>query len=763
MFENLLAEYNPETETTARKQTGSFYTPREIVNYMVDESLIAYLANSLLNESTGFIELGSSQPNLFGNDYNQGQLSLQTPIDASPYQGKEEALNNKLRHLLSYNNKEHQFNDKEVDKLINAIDNVKIIDIACGSGAFPMGILQKLVFILGKLDPNNSKWKQQQKEKAIQPVLKDIRVAKQISYEEAREEAIQKLEERLTEIEDDFDNNEMDYPRKLFLIENCIFGVDIQPIAVQISKLRFFISLIVDQKVNNNQPNRGILPLPNLETKFVAANSLIGISKPQKAQLELDLRSQDIKQKEEQLKAVRNRHFKARTPQTKKKCREEDKQLRQELGELLKQQGLADDIALKLSEWDLYNQNLSANFFDPAWMFGVSSFDICIGNPPYGAFMEKWQKDYFNKHYKHQDYQIDSYLLFLEKAYELLKKAGILSYIVSNTWLTSVTYIKIRKYLTNYYKWLKFLYMGDSVFKAVVDTHSWIFQKTTKLKNNPKNSLFIDKFENNKIYFSHDVSWSFIPCDGKTINIVGEDSHQKLYHKIIDKSESLKKVCSIFNGVKPFEKGKGKPPQDAQIMKEKPYVFEGDYPGNQWKPLLRGSLINRYVNLWDKNYWILYGEWLAAPRKPFIFQAPEKICVRQTGDSIIATIINQKFIARDNLHIILRPKEKYDLKFILGVLNSKLIDFIYSHINPEKGETLAQVKKKHLEQLPLPKISDKNPELIIELVDKILENKRQNPNADTTELEREIDEIVYELYGLNEEEIAIIEESVKGK
>ncbi|HAC65525.1 MAG TPA: ATP-dependent helicase, partial [Cyanothece sp. UBA12306] len=241
----------------------------------------------------------------------------------------------RLRHLLSYNNKEHQFKDDEIDNLIDAIDNVKIIDIACGSGAFPMGILQKLVFILGKLDPNNNKWKQQQKEKAIQPVLKDIQVAKQISYEDAREEATQKLEERLGEIENEFENNEMDYARKLFLIENCIFGVDIQPIAVQISKLRFFISLIVDQSVNNNQPNRGILPLPNLETKFVAANSLIGISKPQKAQLELDLRSQEIKQKEKQLREVRNRHFKARTPQTKRKCREEDKQLRQELGALL--------------------------------------------------------------------------------------------------------------------------------------------------------------------------------------------------------------------------------------------------------------------------------------------------------------------------------------------------------------------------------------------------------------------------------------------
>ncbi|MFM7369721.1 MAG: hypothetical protein ACKO2Z_18425, partial [Sphaerospermopsis kisseleviana] len=183
VFENLLAAYNPETETTARKQTGSFYTPREIVNYMVDESLIAYLQNAVLSQGSSYIEVGSNQTNLFGNEYKTGQLSLQTKLENSRFQGREQELESQLRSLLSYSDDSHQFNDDEVDCLINPIDNLKIIDIACGSGAFPMGILQKLVFILGKLDPNNIKWKQQQKEKAIAPVLKDIQVAKQISYE----------------------------------------------------------------------------------------------------------------------------------------------------------------------------------------------------------------------------------------------------------------------------------------------------------------------------------------------------------------------------------------------------------------------------------------------------------------------------------------------------------------------------------------------------------------------------------------------------
>ncbi|AVZ29748.1 modification methylase PaeR7I [Nodularia spumigena UHCC 0039] len=460
--------------TLARKQTGSFYTPREIVNYMVDESLIAYLQNGLLDppqpplrrgENTEKVPLRSGE-NTENPSLRSGENTKKVPLSKGDLGGSE--IEDKLRHLLSYSNDFHEFNDDEVDCLINAIDNLKIIDIACGSGAFPMGILQKLVFILEKLDPNNIKWKQQQKEKAISPVLKDIQVAKQISYEQARDEAIEKLQERLAEIEYEF-QNEMDYPRKLFLIENCIFGVDIQPIAVQISKLRFFISLIVDQKVNNNQPNRGILPLPNLETKFVAANSLISINKPRKAQLELDLRNEEIKDKEKQLAEVRNHHFKARTPQTKRKCREDDKHLRQEIGELLKQQGLPDEIAVKLSEWDLYNQNLSANFFDPEWMFGVDYFDICIGNPPYVRH-EKIQelKPSFKQQYDCFTGVADLYVYFFEQAIKLLKEKGILAYITSNKYFRSGYGEKLREFLVNRTQLKQLIDFGDApVFTAI--------------------------------------------------------------------------------------------------------------------------------------------------------------------------------------------------------------------------------------------------------------------------------------------------------
>jgi adenine-specific DNA-methyltransferase len=151
--------------------------------------------------------------------------------------------------LFAYTEKEHAFTPAEVATLIAAIDALKILDPACGSGAFPMGVLHKLVYILGKLDPDNDRMEQTQLAKLDSAPMRE-------------------------ELERAFADNNDDYGRKLYLIENCLYGVDIQPIAIQITKLRFFISLVCDQKTNRNKKdNHGIRPLPNLETKFVAADT----------------------------------------------------------------------------------------------------------------------------------------------------------------------------------------------------------------------------------------------------------------------------------------------------------------------------------------------------------------------------------------------------------------------------------------------------------------------------------------------------------
>jgi len=400
VFENLLASYNPETATTARKQTGSFYTPREIVDYMVDESLFASFSDALKLK------------------------------DGNP----AEATNGQLRTLLSYADTQHGLTEADVKKLITAIDSIKVLDPACGSGAFPMGMLLKLVHVLAKLDPGNEEWKQRQVDR-VNRLIADAEDT--IEADDVKRSVVADLEKQRADVEEAFLRNELDYGRKLYLIQNCIFGVDIQPIAVQIAKLRFFISLIVNETIDASRANRGIRPLPNLETKFVAANSLISIENNRQATLQSYVH--ETIRIERNLKRVRERHFHARTQETKDRCRAEDARLRAELAVLLEQDGYNPTSARLLAHWNPYDLNRVAGFFDPKWMFEVDDgFDVVIGNPPY--IKEFTSREAFDGVRDSPYYQgkMDIWYLFACKALDQLRsKTGVLCFIATNNWVTN--------------------------------------------------------------------------------------------------------------------------------------------------------------------------------------------------------------------------------------------------------------------------------------------------------------------------------------
>ena len=443
VFENLLAAYNPETQTTARKLTGSFYTPREIVNYMTDESLISYFKSTLIAccefKSTLSATTPPSQLNLSGQtEPVQTRLDMQKKALSKK---QKVLIESNLRHLITYNDEPHRFSDEESEQLIKAIDDLKILDPACGSGEFPMGILRKLVFILGKLDPGNDQWRQRQ----IARVETTIETAEKIDDSTIRENTIRDLEREIDNINEAFERNELDYGRKLYLIENCIYGVDIQPIAVQISKLRFFISLIVDQKIDNSRENRGVRPLPNLETKFVAANTLLSVDKP----AQISFRNPQIDLKEKELAEVRRKHFIARTPRTKAKYRDQDDLIRAEISKLLKLDGFPSETTEKIAYWNPYDQNTTADWFDAEWMFGITEgFDVVIGNPPY-VRQEKIKalKPALKKRYACYTGTSDLYVYFYERGLELLKVSGIQTFICSNSWLDVNYGAPLQKYL----------------------------------------------------------------------------------------------------------------------------------------------------------------------------------------------------------------------------------------------------------------------------------------------------------------------------
>lgn len=476
VFENLLASYNEDTRTTARKATGSYYTPREIVNYMVDETLIAYLKGAL--DSLHAVE-----------DVIPAKAGIQEDSEGNLETHLRTVFSSTLEHFQS------PFSETETGALIQVIDRVKILDPACGSGAFPMGALHRLVDLLQKLDPQNEQWHEIQRQKAI----KETEEAYKIGDKEERQT-------RLIEIDEVFEQNASDYGRKLYLIENCIFGVDIQPIACQIAKLRFFIALIVDQNMNPKAPNFGVRPLPNLETKIVAANTLLHAEKPQ-FQLILPM----VGQIREELEHIRHAYFNARTPSTKSKCREQDSRLRKKLADLLSQDGgLPDETAQILAGWDPYDQNAHAEFFDPEWMFGLKSvvvqftrvsggvpqeisgyFDIILGNPPYVRQEQiKDQKPVFRNHYDCFTGTADLYVYFYERSIKLLKPGGAFAFITSNKWYRAAYGEKLRAWLAGNTRILQLIDFGDApVFTAISYPTIVILQRITPSAEEKTNEI----------------------------------------------------------------------------------------------------------------------------------------------------------------------------------------------------------------------------------------------------------------------------------
>jgi adenine-specific DNA-methyltransferase len=403
VFENLLASYNEDTKSTARKALGAFYTPREIVDYMVDESLIAYLEK----------ELGAAQP----------------PGNGAPGERGDQRVRELLRP--STEARSNPFSVDESRALIAAIGRVKILDPACGSGAFPMGALHRLVDLLRTLDPNNESWKSDRLQDAQ-------RYRETLLAADASAEELAQTDERIADIRRSFESpfHALDFARKLYLIEDGIYGVDIQPLACQIAKLRFFIALLVDQRVDRHAANLGVRPLPNLDTKIVAADSLRPVEKPLGQMQLLETVLRPLQQK---LAQVRHEHFNARTPATKLRCRELDEHYRREIADLIVQAGLPGDTAEMLAEWNPYDPNVAADFFDPEWMFGSdakSGFDIVIGNPPYIRIQTLNQKDpeltaFYKEHYESaKKGNYDLYVVFVEAGLNLLKPDGQLAFIL---------------------------------------------------------------------------------------------------------------------------------------------------------------------------------------------------------------------------------------------------------------------------------------------------------------------------------------------
>jgi hypothetical protein len=811
IFENLLASYNPETKTTARKQTGSFYTPREIVDYMVDESLISYLKTSV------------------------------------KWDEDEETVTKKLHQLFSYSESNPFItNQKKQVEIINALDKCKILDPACGSGAFPMGALQKMVHVLNKVDPDNSVWKETQLQKAGK---EEDEITCSIDKKEDMQPYLDDIHEAF-----DKDINDPDYSRKLYLIENCIYGVDIQDVATQISKLRFFISLVIEQKTNKEKENFGIRPLPNLEMKFVTANTLVNIDNQEK--IHEWFQDEYIGEIVLKLKKIRHKIFSLKTPKRKEKWRAEDKETREELARLVEaklnteiesviegnsktkpvkvkieyylglqekqgnnfgyqkkldenQKILEDfrnnyllknhEFAQKLAYWDPYNQNKSASFFDPEWMFNVpDGFDIVIGNPPY--IKEYTDKRAFAciKAKKYYQGKMDLWYYFACTGIDLLSNRGLLCFIATNNWTTSAGSSILRNKVISESKMIQLIDFGSyMIFESAAIQTMILLTRKSELGNYQLDYRKIDRSgadleDVNKLLGKKDGDYIYeqieiAPSDWVDKNLNFENKHiESILNKIKDKANfSLDAKTEVAQGIVSPQDFLNK--SNQQKLGAKHETGDGIFNlSNQelanlsilekeqelLKPFYTSSELDRYWGNNNNVYWVIYTnssfknkntirpypnikkhldrfqDVITSDNKPyglhrarneFFFKGEKIISLRKCAKPTFTYTDFDCYVSQTYFVI---KTERINQKYLTAILNSKLIAFWLWHRGKLQGD-FYQIDKEPILNIPIIK-NDYFNNVIITLIDTILFAK--SSGATTSVIENIIDALVFNLY-----------------
>ncbi|TRZ66699.1 hypothetical protein D4R20_00150 [bacterium] len=773
IFENLLASQNPETEKLAnqRKAFGAFYTPREIVEYMVDASLKAYLEESLL-PSQNITSSEAKEPvvtysgTLFHElEPRQTEMSLEPPEKYSESEKRKKIIE-KIEKLFSPNCDTNPFDKKETVISQTALRDIKVFDPACGSGAFPIGILLRLM--------------------------------------------------RLREIIGNSLNSS--YELKNEILSRNIYGVDIMPMAIEIARLRAWLTLVleVDYKSSDRKHNFNIKALPNLDFKFICANSLIGngydeFSKKIGTTPSLLRLDKEIKK----LERLREQYFDTHGDKHKKNELQAEfvktKEFIKSDFSSLKETWNLKIFLEKVDDWDPFDDSHASSFFSSAWMFGINDgFDLVIGNPPYVEHKKlKHISSLLRDSYETYSGTADLYVYFYENGIKGLKDNGTLVFITSNKFIKTSYGENLRKYFINYSINEIIDFTEVHVFDALVASCIFSISK----RSNPYGTF--------KVAFANDAMISFSNLGGfirqqgflypqKILNEkiwqLEDETNLKLKQKIEKGSITLDwtGTINIYRGITTGFN----PAFIINEDKRDELIREDNKNDKIIKPLLQGRNIRKWVYN-NSNEYLIFIPWhfplhldnsisgasLKAEREferkhnslfNHIRKCKNELSNRnkeETGvsyewyalqrcaasyypefekEKIIWGLTSDKWtFAYDDEHHFL-PSNGYiltssemSIKYLLALLNSKLMEYYFGFIGIMTAGGAFTLKQETVREFPIKKIHQQQQYPFIKRVENILSLKKQN--QDTTVLEQGIDILVYKLYGLTHNEVKIID------
>ncbi len=607
IFENLLED---------NKDKGAFYTPKEIVRYMCQESLIAYL---------------ETNTSVAKDKIRQFVLSPEEGVADIP--------------------------DNKKPKLLAALEEVKICDPAIGSGAFPMGLLNELLHCREVLSGEH------------------------------------------------YDRAEI----KKSIIQNNIYGVDIEKGAVDIARLRFWLSIVVDEETPS--------PLPNLDYKIMQGNSLIesfmGVdlskltnenNKNKGASAQINIFDDSTKKEKLRVSLLLSEYYSCSNAEKKKSLRQK---ISDTINKQLEIQEYDSAILEKLKKIDPAENN---NFFlwhtwfsDVFNRDGKEGFDIVIGNPPYVVVSDVDKECLYYKYKTKNCLELYSY--FFEHSINILHHNGVLSFITGSLYTKGIKFEPLRSFLENNSQLITYRNEGDEVFKNV---------------NMPTSTILL--------YKSNIPSWSFDDLLGNSNNILA---------KMNASSKPLSSISIMQRG---FEVGR-----DRVSKVEGKYRF------------LTGSNVEKYCY---KTISYVNQDVVTEFQKDAIFYTGERLLIRETGSYLTVVYLDENLYCNRSLYSTIIKDSTFKVQYVVGILNSKAIQYYYQQKFKAETELFPKIRIKQAKQLPIPVASLAEQQLIVALIERIRTSKKMTPNKSIEKLEREIDKIVYQLYELTDAEIKIIEQSV---